>query len=98
MQFQEKSRVSKFIANLNNNSSRLVNKLDKVNSRKVWFNYWDKVIRSEEDFYKHLNYIHHNPVKHKYALKMEDWPWSSHQWYLENKGQEWLDDCFAAYP
>jgi putative transposase len=35
---------------------------------RVWHNrYWDHVIRDQVDMNRHLDYIHHNPVKHGYA-------------------------------
>ena len=37
-----------------------------VKSGRVWQNrYWDHIIRDQNDFNKHLDYIHYNPVKHK---------------------------------
>jgi putative transposase len=43
--------------------------------------YWEHAIRNEEDFRRHLDYIHYNPVKHGYVAKPIDWPYSSlHQW------------------
>ena len=43
--------------------------------------YWDHIIRDEDDFEKHLHYIHYNPVKHGLVNRPEDWPHSSFvQW------------------
>jgi putative transposase len=39
--------------------------------------FYDHVIRDEQDFENHLNYIHYNPVKHGYVHHPEDWPHSS---------------------
>jgi len=37
----------------------------KYATERVWQNrFWDHIIRSEEDFQNHLDYIHYNPVKH----------------------------------
>ena len=35
----------------------------------------DHIIRSEEDFHKHLNYIYGNAVKHQLVNEPEDWKW-----------------------
>ena len=35
----------------------------------------DHIIRNEKDFYKHLNYIWGNAVKHGLAKEPEDWKW-----------------------
>lgn len=39
--------------------------------------FWEHRIRDEEDFQKHVDYIHYNPVKHGYSLMAKDWPYSS---------------------
>jgi len=40
------------------------------------------VIRGEEDFNRHVDYLHINPVKHGYVLKVADWPYSSFHQYV----------------
>jgi putative transposase len=50
------------------------------------------LIRDEDDFNMHMDYIHWNPVKHGFAAKVMDWPYSSFHrlvrsgWYAENWG------------
>jgi len=39
--------------------------------------YWEHLIRNEEDFRRHIEYIHYNPVKHGYVLNPTDWLFSS---------------------
>ncbi|NEP56613.1 MAG: transposase [Symploca sp. SIO2G7] len=39
--------------------------------------FWEHLIRDEEDFIKHCDYIHYNPVKHKLCLTPQDWQFSS---------------------
>jgi putative transposase len=39
--------------------------------------FWDHVIRDEDDFQQHLDYVHYNPVRHKLAVKPEEYPHSS---------------------
>lgn len=55
-------------------------------------------MRSEAHYYTTLNYIHNNPVKHGYASKWTDWPFSSVHWYLDVKGRKWLEDVWRSYP
>jgi len=90
--------LPKFFQNFHSNSSRLLNANDKVRGRKIWHQYQDHGIRDEKDFYTHLNYIHHNPVKHNYTKKMEDYKFSSYRDCLLKYGQEWLHSCFEQYP
>ena len=39
--------------------------------------FWEHCIRDEEDWRRHVDYIHFNPVKHGYVSKASDWPYSS---------------------
>ena len=39
--------------------------------------YWEHLIRDEQDWKRHMDYIHYNPVKHGYADCPAEWPWSS---------------------
>ncbi len=51
--------------------------------RGIWQRrFWEHVIRDEEDFNRHVNYIHINPVKHGYVKKVDDWPYSSFHQYV----------------
>jgi len=47
-------------------------------SRSVWQQrYWEHVLRDEDDYRRHVEYIHYNPVKHGYVDRPVDWPHSS---------------------
>ena len=46
--------------------------------RGIWQRrYWEHTIRDENDFARHVDYIHINPVKHGLVLRVRDWPHSS---------------------
>jgi putative transposase len=46
--------------------------------RGVWQRrYWERTLRDEEDFVRHADYIHFNPVKHSLVGQVKDWPHSS---------------------
>ncbi|MDX1251503.1 MAG: transposase [Gammaproteobacteria bacterium] len=46
--------------------------------RGIWQRrYWEHVIRDEEDYRRHMDYIHYNPVKHGYVHTVREWPHSS---------------------
>lgn len=48
--------------------------------------YWEHEIRSEEDFTRHLDYIHYNPVKHGLCERPLQWPYSTmHRYVKEGK-------------
>lgn len=47
--------------------------------RGIWQRrYWEHTIRDETDFRHHVEYIHHNPVKHGHAQHPADWLYSSY--------------------
>jgi len=97
----EKLNLPDFITNMTSNISRGVNVLDGKVGRRVFNNYWDYCIRDERDFFSHLNYIHHNPVKHKYVKTQEDcrdYEFCSYGDWLLKKGEEWMADCFEKFP
>jgi putative transposase len=46
--------------------------------RGIWQRrYWEHQIRDEDDFARHVDYIHFNPVKHGYVNSPCDWEQSS---------------------
>ena len=46
--------------------------------RGIWQRrYWEHTIRDDDDFNRHIDYIHFNPVKHGYVRQAGDWPYSS---------------------
>lgn len=43
--------------------------------------FWEHTIQDEEDFDRHFDYIHFNPVKHGLVKCPSEWQWSSfHRW------------------
>lgn len=50
--------------------------------RGIWQpRYWEHTLEDEDDFERHFDYIHYNPVKHGHVKCPRDWRWSSfHRW------------------
>ena len=67
-------------------------------SRRNWPNYRDYCPRNEGDFWRHFNYIHHNPLKHGYVPDIRGWQFSSAAYYIREYGYEWLMSAFEQYP
>jgi putative transposase len=44
--------------------------------------FWEHTIRDQDDYNKHIDYIHFNPVKHGYVQKAIEWPWSTFHRFL----------------
>lgn len=50
--------------------------------RGVWQRgFWEHALRDRQDYDRHFDYIHYNPVKHGYVKYPYDWPYSTfHHW------------------
>ncbi len=50
--------------------------------RGIWQRrYWEHLIRDEDDYRAHADYIHYNPVKHGHTANVAEWPHSTfHRW------------------
>lgn len=74
---------SYFSRNINNeNISLMKEKLTQSNIKKrekgVWQRrFFEHTIRDDEDLCKHMDYIHYNPIKHKYVQNIKNWEYSS---------------------
>ena len=72
------------------NFSRAIEKRERVSEsrrnrgeRGIWQRrFWEHLIRDEDDFRRHADYIHWNPVKHGWVKTVADWPHSSFYAYL----------------
>ncbi len=61
--------------------------------RGIWQRrFWEHLIRDENDFERHVDYIHYNPVKHGYVNKPTDWKHSSVHRFIEKK---LISPCWA---
>lgn len=45
--------------------------------------YWEHTIRDENDLYKHLDYIHYNPIKHKLVSSLKDYKYSTFEKFVK---------------
>ncbi len=51
--------------------------------RSLWQQrFWEHQIRDDDDFARHVDYIHFNPVKHGWVLRASEWPYSSLHRYV----------------
>jgi putative transposase len=64
----------------------------KLKSGRAWqFRFWDHMIRDEDDFRNHIDYIHYNPIKHGLVIRPGDWEHSSFKEYYRRGfyGEDW---------
>jgi putative transposase len=59
-------------------SARIDTPVNRRGEKEVWQRrFWEHAIRNEEDWRRHLDYVHYNPVKHGLVRAAGDWPYSS---------------------
>jgi putative transposase len=79
-------------------SSHAWNGEDSARGRKVWYNCFERPMKSQRHFWATLNYVHHNPVHHGYAQTWQDWPWSSSAEFLRQVGRVRALEIWRNYP
>jgi len=67
--------------------------------------FWEHLIRDQEDYNRHMDYIHYNPIKHGLVSCVADWPWSTFHRYVKKgvydvewgqDGLEWIEQFECA--
>jgi len=56
--------------------------------------FWEHTVRDDDDFERHVDYIHFNPVKHGLVGRVRDWPHSSFHRYVRQGvlPEDWAGD------
>lgn len=98
LETEDLSIVSETLRLLHSRVATAINGRHRQRGRRVWYRFSDRLIRSERHHWATVNYIHFNPVKHGYADRMGDWPWSSVHDYLETLGQDKVAHVWKAHP
>jgi putative transposase len=63
---------------------RISKSRQKRRERGLWQRrFWEHLVRDENDFNRHVDYIHWNPVKHGWVNRAADWPYSSFHGYVD---------------
>ncbi|MEW6202054.1 MAG: transposase [bacterium] len=75
--------LSSFISKLHMVTAKIINQVDRITGRKVWFQYWDSQITFQKSYLARLNYVHDNPVYHGLVNEAEKYPWCSALWFLK---------------
>ncbi len=47
--------------------------------------FWEHLIRDENDYKQHIEYMHYNPVKHGLVTAPKDFEYSSFHKYVKNR-------------
>lgn len=80
----EKANISNIMAVIKARCAKSINILLK-RTGKIWqHQFMDHIIRSSIDYQRHLEYIHHNPLKHGLVKDAKEYRWSSWHQYHDN--------------
>ena len=73
-----------FSRHINIDNSHLSEGKKHKKEKGVWQSrYWAHIILDENDLYKHIDYIHYNPMKH-YNIAPRDWKFSTFMRFVNN--------------
>jgi putative transposase len=86
------------LGRLHGRCSRMWNLQDDSTGRKVFHGSAETLQKSDRHFRASMNYVHHNPVRHGYVARWQDWPWSSASDYLECVGETEAKRQWLEYP
>jgi len=95
---EDLSIVSEVLRLLHSRVATDINGRHHQRGRRVWYRFSDRCIRSERHHWASVNYLHYNPVKHRYVDRMTMWPWSSVHEYVEELGKERVLQIWRDYP
>lgn len=76
------------LSRLHGGTSFRWNREENCRGRRVWHGVSDRAMRSDSHFWATVNYRHHNPVKHGYVTRWDEWRFSSATAYLNEVGRE----------
>jgi putative transposase len=92
------SELRKALGRLHGRTSRQWNLEDNSLGRKVWYNYFDREMKSTRHYWASLNYIHNNALHHGYVEKWQEGPYSSVHQFISDVGREETARIWLEYP
>lgn len=92
------AELRRLLGQFHGRSSHTWNGEDSARGRKVWFNCFERPMKSMRHFWATINYLHHNPGHHGYVQTWQDWPWSSAAEFLQQTGRERALEIWRQYP
>src|SRR3990172_4690733 len=90
-----KAGFSKQTRNALHHNARLTASKQKHRETSVWQRrFWEHSISDEEDFRRHMDYVHYNTVKHGLVNHVKDWPYSTFRRYVAKSvyPEDWGND------
>ena len=66
----------------------------------IWYQYREKVVYNEDEFYTYFNYIQLNPIKHGLVdnlKELKDYKFCSYKTQLKKFGPEKMNEVVSSY-
>lgn len=92
------ARLKSELGRLHGRTSREWNLQESTPGRTVWYRSADRAIRSERHYWATVNYVHHNPVHHRYVSEWLEWPFSSASDFITRAGRQEAISIWREYP
>jgi putative transposase len=92
------TRLLAALGRLHGRTSHAWNGEDGCRGRQVWHRAAETAIKSDRHFWATLNYVLHNPVRHGYVERWQDWPFSNAENYLAEAGRDEAERRWREYP
>ena len=92
------SVLLKAVGHLHGRISFRWNGEESCRGRQVWHRAVETAIKSERHFWASMNYVLHNAVRHGYADRWQDWPYSNAAQYLAEVGRAEAERRWREYP
>ena len=83
------------IRELHSRTAIALNRVDAMQDRKVWHNYWDTQLTHQVSYLARLNYVHRNAVKHGLVAAAADYPWCSAAWFESTSSSAQVKTIYA---
>jgi putative transposase len=86
------------LGRLHGRTSHRWNGEEECRGRHVWYRVAETAIKSDRHFWATLNYVLHNPVRHGYVERWQDWPYSNAAEFLAGIGYDEAVRRWREYP
>jgi putative transposase len=88
--------LKELIQGIHSINAKFVNRMDGTPGRKVWYNYWDSCIQTEDSYFARMRYVMINQVKHGLVQNAEEYLFSSYKYFIENTEAEFRSRVLAS--
>jgi putative transposase len=78
---EDAGSLKTLIHRLHGVTAREMNRMDGVQGRKVWFEYWETRLTFERSYLARLKYVHENPAHHGVVQVASSYLWCSSAWF-----------------